>query len=118
MDAENQYFAKKKQKIHFFSKSTVFLKKINPYRTIPRDDEGNLMEPSFWVRYNSIMQWLIDLHLNGFICTFLFSFWFSMPIGYIPILGFGMTIFFISRVLEKVWNAYVEGKLRIERYRK
>ena len=79
------------------------------------DGDFNIVEKKPFIYYAQFMQWLVDLHLNGILFTVVFHFWLGIPISYRWVLGNGLTVFLVLEVVTKVWDNYIEGKLKLVR---
>lgn len=115
--AENsEYFNEKVEKPVDFSKFYIFLRKLNPYKKAETDADGKLMESVSYLYWRSFAKWIIDVALNGaFLNVILWGVFRYQPLnGYVMLID-GLLVWFISVLLNKLWNSYVEGKIKIVR---
>lgn len=116
MAETSEYFEKKVENPVDFSKFYVFLRKLNPYKKTETDAEGKIMEAVRYLYWRSFSRWVIDVALNGvFLNVILWGALRAQPLnGYIMLID-GLLVWFISVILNKLWNAYVAGKIKIVR---
>lgn len=112
---ENEYFTEKKEKIVLIPQILNFFRKANPYRSIEKDEDGKVLEPKFYLYYLPFSQWFIDVNLNGALLNFILNLWIGQPIHYVWIMGNGLTLYFLMKVVSITWTEYVAGKIKIVR---
>lgn len=107
-------FFEKISKIH---KILPFFDKINPYREIRiNPDTLKVVDTKVYVYYHTFVQWIVNIILNGIFCNFILYCWNIQPINYILVLGDGVTIWFISQMISKLYEGYIDGKIRIGKF--
>ena len=104
---------KKFFKIHKF---LPFFSKINPYKENQYNDGGTLIEKKSWVYYRAFSSWLIDIFFTGAFLNFILFVWGKQPLHILLVIGDGVTVWFVKDLLTKIWNSYIDGKIRITRY--
>ncbi|HEC65530.1 MAG TPA: hypothetical protein ENI23_09560 [bacterium] len=94
---------KKAQNIPKKEKILEKIKKYSPYRPLNVNPEDNFVRDSnSFVYYQKLVQWLIDIFLNGiFLWIILFAFGLQ-PFHWICILADGILVWFSFKALDKI----------------
>ena len=102
--------------LSFSSKTKAFLHKINPYRKLNViEEDGKIVEPTWFLYYAPFTQWFIDVLLNGFMSNFILSMWGFQQFHILYSLANGLGIWLGWKLLTKLYGHYVTGQVTIVR---
>lgn len=100
-------FLKKTLKIY---KILPFLNKINPYKELRYHEEtGEIIDSILVQHYRSLAIWTVDIHINGALINFVLAVFQYQPLHYFLVLGNGLAIWVVSKLLGMFWDRIVSG---------